>query len=562
MELMNKIMSKSKKKIKSMGMNMPNIAAEKAGKVRKEVLLVILVLLGFVSNLSAQSIPSYYGIENRLRKTSDNTPASNTIDRILIQGKNNIWLGTSRGLSRSTDNGSSWTNYYGSKDFGNESVSAVGEGLGAIWAATWHYIEDASGNPIPKGTGLRYTLDNGTTWKEIKQPVDTNADTITTYGNNKLRTLPIPVGEGNFIYDIAFTKNTIWIVSYYGGLRKSTDMGVTWQRVVLPPDNLDAIKPTDVLNFEFSSSAGKLGYQNNLNHRAFSIVAAGDDTLYVGTANGINKTTDANAQYPSWIKFNHTNQQKPVSGNFVLSLDRNEIDGTIWAGTWKAEGQTEYWGVSSSGNGGKTWETFLADEKVRDFGFRYYTNGVTDVFAAAESGLYRSSNNGMTWIAAPKIVDSESKVEVRATLFLSVECNVLNSNTTEIWIGTNDGLVKAIETPTSSWFEKWKVYFASSGTVTTSESFAFPNPFNPKTDLLRVKYNLANSSSVSLRVFDFGMNLVRTVLQNASHGANPEQVDYWDGKDDVGKIVPNGVYFYRLDVGDGTPLFGKILVMM
>jgi ligand-binding sensor domain-containing protein len=531
-------------------------------KIKKEVLLIVLVIPGFYTYSNAQSIPSGYGIENRLHKSSVNNPASNTVDRILIQGKNNIWLGTSRGLSRSTDNGTSWTNYYSAKEFGTESVSAVAEGLGAVWAATWHYIEDASNNPVPKGTGLRYTLDNGTTWTEIKQPVDANSDTITTYGNNKLRTLPIPVGEGNFIYDIAFTKNTIWIVSYYGGLRRSTDMGKTWQRVVLPPDNLDAIKPTDILNFEFSSSAGKLGYQNNLNHRAFSIVAAGEDTLYVGTANGINKTTDANSQYPSWTKFNHTNQQKPISGNFVLSIDRNEIDGSIWAGTWKAEGQTEYWGVSSSTNGGKTWETFLADEKVRDFAFRYYTNGITDIFAAAESGLYRSSNNGMTWIAAPKIIDSESKFEVRATLFLSVECNVLNSSTTEIWIGTNDGLVKSTESSADDWFEKWKVYFASSGTVSSNESFAFPNPFNPKLDLLRVKYNLTKAANVSLRIFDFGMNLVRTVLQNASRGVNPEQLDYWDGKDDSGKFVGNGVYFYRLDIGDGTPLFGKILVMM
>lgn len=531
-------------------------------KIKKEILFVILIIAGFVSYSYAQGIPAKYGFESKLSKTSDVTPASNTIDRILVQEKNSIWLGTSRGLSRSTDNGATWKNYYNSKDFGTQSVSAVAEGLGAVWAATWHYIADASGNPVPKGTGLRYTLDNGETWTKIEQPVDANADTITAYGNNKLRTLPIPVGEGNFIYDIAFTKNTIWIVSYYGGVRRSSDMGKTWQRVVLPPDNLDAIKPTDVLNFEFSSSAGKLGYQNNLNHRAFSIVAAGEDTLYVGTANGINKTTDANSQYPSWIKFNRTNQQKPISGNFVLALDRNAIDGTIWAGTWKAEGQTEYWGVSSSANGGKTWETCLTDEKVRDFGFRYYTNGTSDVFAAAETGLYRSSNNGATWISAPKIVDSDSKVEIRATLFLSVECNVLNSGTTEVWIGTNDGLVKAIESSAGSWYDKWKVYFASSGSVTTTESFAFPNPFNPKTDLLRIKYNLSKSSSVSLRIFDFGMNLVRTVLQNASRGINPEQLDYWDGKDDTGKVVPNGVYFYRLDIGDDTPLFGKILLMM
>ncbi len=535
---------------------------KKLSEIKKEILFFILVLAGFVSYSNAQGIPTNYGFENKLRKTSDLTPASNTIDRIYIQGKNHIWLGTSKGLSRSTDNGSSWTNYYNTKDFGTQSVSAVAEGLGAIWAATWHFVSDASGNPVPKGTGLRYSQDNGETWIKIDQPVDSNADTITTYGNNKLRTLPIPVGEGNFIYDIAFTKNTIWIVSYYGGVRKSSDMGKTWKRVVLPPDKLDAIKPTDVLNFEFSSSAGKLGYQNNLNHRAFSIVAAGDDTLYVGTANGINKTIDANSQYPSWVKFNRTNQQKPISGNFVLAIDRNEIDGTIWAGTWKAEGQTEYWAVSSSANGGQTWDTFLTNEKVRDFGFRYYTNGITDVFSASESGLYRSSNKGMTWINAPKIVDSESKVELRPTLFLSVESNVLNTNSTEIWIGTNDGLAKALETSTSTWYEKWKVYFASSGTISVSESFAFPNPYNPKLDLLRIKYNLNKSSSISLRVFDFGMNLVRTVLQNAQRGVNPEQLDYWDGKDDLGKVVPNGVYFYRLDIGDNTPLFGKILVIM
>jgi len=529
---------------------------------KREILLIILLVAGFSTYLNAQSIPANYGMEGRLKKVKDLTPASNTIDRILIQGKNNIWLGTSRGLSRSTDNGTSWKNYYNSKEFSTHSISAVAEGLGAVWAATWYYVEDASGNPIPKGSGLRYTQDNGETWNTIKQPIDSSDAMKITYGVNELNSLPITASEQNFIYDIAFTKNTIWIVSFSGGLRKSTDMGKTWHRVVIPPDNLSSIKPTEKLDFDLAPSSGKLNMRGNLNHRAFSLAAAGDDTLYVGTANGINKTTDANSQFPSWVKFNRTNQQKPISGNFVLALERNVVDGFIWAGTWKAEGQTEYWAVSSSANGGKSWETFLTDEKVRDFGFRYYTNGLADVFAAAETGLYRSSNNGMTWIAAPKIIDSETKVELRPTLFLSVECNVLNSNATEIWIGSNDGLAKSFETTTSSWFDKWKVYFASSGTVATNESYAFPNPYNPKLDLLRIKYNLSKESSVSLRVFDFGMNLVRTVLQNARRSANAEQLDYWDGKDDIGKIVPNGVYFYRLDIGDGTPLFGKIIVIM
>jgi flagellar hook assembly protein FlgD len=38
-------------------------------------------------------------------------------------------------------------------------------------------------------------------------------------------------------------------------------------------------------------------------------------------------------------------------------------------------------------------------------------------------------------------------------------------------------------------------------------------------------------------------------------------IDFWDGRDDSGNIVPNGVYFYRVDVDSDTPLFGKVMVL-
>ncbi len=41
-----------------------------------------------------------------------------------------------------------------------------------------------------------------------------------------------------------------------------------------------------------------------------------------------------------------------------------------------------------------------------------------------------------------------------------------------------------------------------------------------------------------------------------------EFIDNWDGKDENSTIVPNGVYFYRIDIGDDEPLFGKIIVLM
>lgn len=101
-------------------------------------------------------------------------------------------------------------------------------------------------------------------------------------------------------------------------LRKSNDLGKTWEKVVVPPDYLNSIKPTDTLNFTISPSSGALGFENNLNHRFFSLKAINDTTILVGTANGINLSTDGGI---SWKKFTHTNQDNSISGNFVLKLD-------------------------------------------------------------------------------------------------------------------------------------------------------------------------------------------------------------------------------------------------
>lgn len=56
---------------------------------------------------------------------------------------------------------------------------------------------------------------------------------------------------------------------------------------------------------------------------------------------------------------------------------------------------------------------------------------------------------------------------------------------------------------------------------------------------------------------------MRTVIQNAVRNLDIDSppIDYWDGRDDSGVYVPNGVYFYRIDVGDKDPVYGKILVM-
>ncbi len=528
----------------------------------KKIFVELLFVTVFSVISLAQPLPVNYELgTSRLAKVADATPASNSIERILIRD-NTIWLGTGNGLSKSTDNGTTWTNYYKSSVFGEEGISALGYYNGTIWAATWHSIDLGGGQIDGQGSGLKYSTDQGLSWTSITQPVDDRGDSSVVYGINKLRALPVTATQQNFTHSIGFTKNAIWIASKAGGLRKSTDNGKTWQRVVLPPDYLDSIKPSDTLHFSMQVTAGKFGPEAYDNYEAFSILTVDDNTIYVGTVAGINKSTDGGI---SWIKFNHTNQSNPISGNYIWSMSLNEYDNSIWASTWRANSSMEFNCISRSQDGGKTWSNFLTGEQAREINFKYLgTSGSyigADILAATMNGLFRSSNNGTSWIAAPQIKDDNSNSTINTSTFLSVKTNRRSDNSTDIWIGTDNGLARLNET-TGFWTGSWKVFLASTNLAATTDSYAFPNPFSPNRQVVKIKYSTTESASVTIRIMDFGMNLVRTVIQNAQRVAKSQQLEVWDGKDGNGRIVPNGVYFYRIDLGSGNPLFGKIMVLM
>lgn len=530
---------------------------------------IALLIVSFSVGLIAQSLPLNFNMgEKKVAKLSNVsaiTPASNTIEQVLVDDNGTIWLATSRGLSKSTDNGTNWENFYKTTDFGDRAVAKVGYHDGTIWAGLWHGEEGIDGEIVPTGDGLRYSTDNGTSWVEIPQPVDDPNDKQIVYGNNVLDALPTTVPQKNLVYDIDFTSEAIWIATFAGGLRKSTDMGETWQRVVLPPDYLDEISPEDTLDFDLSPVSGELGLEENYNHRVFSIDVVNDSLMYVGTSGGINMSTDGGI---SWRKFNHQNQDQPISGNFIVEIGYDDYTKTVWAASWKAVDLAEYWAVSSSSNGGETWQTYLPDARAHDFGFKYTYSGQnksdSEVLIATEEGVFRSSNGGSTWIANPTPIDSETGLALPATQYRAVNANFLSDNTTDIWLGSLDGLAKINETQYSFWNGDWKVFIASKELASDIESYAFPNPFSPDEERVTILYSTGGKDTeVTIRIFDFGMNLVRTVIQNAPRvGSLGEQKEIWDGRDENGSIVPNGVYFYRVDLGSGEPIYGKIMVLM
>jgi hypothetical protein len=514
---------------------------------------LIILFIAAASAAFSQVLLKNHLLADELKEINiaqDENPASNSINGIIFQD-NKIWIGTSRGVSLSTDNGTTWQNFYGNEAFGTESVSAIGYDTltNTFWASTAHSIKKDD-QFLPEGSGLRYTTDDGLTWTTIPQPLDNGNDSVEVYGINQIRALPVTVAVQNLVYDIAFTPGNVWIATFAGGLRRSTDKGQTWKRVVLPPDYLNSINPDDTLNFCLQPVAGRFCPEGNLNHRVFSVMAI-YDTLYVGTAGGINKSTDNGM---SWVKYSHSNQDYPISGNFVVALGYQTATNTIWAATWKAEGASEFYGVSSTDDNGSTWKTFLEGERVHNFGFGG-VNG-NQVAAPSDDGVFRTSNQGVTWLKPGTITDNTTGLTLLSNSFYSV---AFNGN--DVWLGSGEGLAKITES--GMWTGTWKLFIASQP---VEETYAYPNPFNPKTDLLKIKYNITSPDQITIRIFDFGMNYVRTVIQNADR--NPQHmvdksgaVDYWDGRDDSGRTVANGVYFYRVEKSSGDPIYGKILVI-
>jgi hypothetical protein len=71
-----------------------------------------------------------------------------------------------------------------------------------------------------------------------------------------------------------------------------------------------------------------------------------------------------------------------------------------------------------------------------------------------------------------------------------------------------------------------------------------PNPFNPQTT---ISFTLAQRALVQLSIYDVNGAHVRTLV-NEDRAAGTYQMR-WNGRDESGRAVASGVYFYRLDAG-------------
>jgi len=127
-----------------------------------------------------------------------------------------------------------------------------------------------------------------------------------------------------------------------------------------------------------------------------------------------------------------------------------------------------------------------------------------------------------------------------------------------VWAGNADGLVK-----TEDDGDTWKVYrsFVPIGTKGSETVYAYPNPFSPKlfTQVTRIHYRPERDGYVTIKIYDFAMNLVREIKAGQKM-AGKEYDEIWDGRNDEDEVVANGTYFLKLE-GSGQTEWGKIVVI-
>ncbi len=99
--------------------------------------------------------------------------------------------------------------------------------------------------------------------------------------------------------------------------------------------------------------------------------------------------------------------------------------------------------------------------------------------------------------------------------------------------------------------ERQRKFGDGGGQATTSapvtSKFSLDIAPNPTSRMATIVYSLPSETRASLRVFDISGRMVRK-LYDGKQTAGKHSI-IWDGQDNNGRVLPNGVYFLDLDIG-------------
>ncbi len=458
-------------------------------------------------------------------------------------------------LSRTRDGGASWQQVdLDSLRFGQWRAYAMEtRGPNAIAGLAYATANDF-GERIDTGSGFLFSTNGGDTFRFTAPITDRVGDSTLVYGVSRLRAFSFltPDGAAPFSISLDADSGVVYAAAGEAGLRRSINSGASWQRVVLPPDTQDELRP-DALNAFYVGPRTRTP-RGHFNHVVYSVLVDEAGTVWAGSRLGLNRSDDRGV---SWRRLTARAGAGSLPASAVQVIREQPLAGArnpVWIALVPAGVQAEVagatFGVAVTRDGGLTYEQTLLGEQVFDFAFRGST-----VYAAAARGLFASDDGGRSWRLLRDFFDADrpgSTVPLGARVF-----SVATTADGALWVGTEAGLARSLDGGAT-----WRVFRADvplaperpDASQPVVDTYAYPNPFSPALDgLVRIRFD---GGDATVRIFDFAMRLVRTL---DADGSGEREVQ-WDGFDARGVRAPNGPYFYAVEQG-GRSVRGKILVI-
>ena len=431
----------------------------------------------------------------------------------------------------------------------------------------WAGLAFDTGGGEPGAGGFLVSTDGGESFARRAPQLDAPGDSTLQYGGATLPAVPITQQAGSTPQALAFgpDADTTWVAGLRSGVRWSADGGQSWSRAVLPPDTSRTIDPSTDTNLLLAPPLDD--GRGSLNHLGYSVLVDETGTVWAGTGRGVNRSlrgTVTPSGRRGWRRFAAGDSGQGPPGALVVSLaEQPRPDGRnpVWMASWASQqqgGRLQRFGVAVTPNGGATFRQALIGERVYDLAARR-----TRVYAAAETGLFVSADQGRTWRSVERF-----PVRGEEVLPSSLTTRAVATTETALWVGTTEGLLRldrSVEGRLLRENPTWQLFRAEtpvnpeepSEQVPDVATYAYPNPFVPsRDDLVRIAYELDAPRTVTVTIYDFGMNRVRTITEQKPAG---QQETVWRGRDAQGLRVPTGTYVYTVDLGDRT-VDGKIVV--
>jgi len=493
------------------------------------------------SNIYAGTYGSgvFLSTNNGSNWTQVNNGLPNTNNEILSLAVcgDNIFAGTYFGVYLSTNNGTNWTQV--NSGLTNNTVFAFTVSGADIYAGT--------------GDGVFLSTNNGTNWSKLNLiassvlaitysgtniyaatdggiflSTNNGADWTQVYDNQGLETL---TASGTNIF--AGTEN---------GVILSTDNGTTWTI------NNDGLPNTLDISLVASGT---------------NIFAGTDLGVYLSTNNGTNWIHQLNYGLGQILKF----YSLVITGDNIFA----GINGVVYLST----------------NNGTSW--ILVDNGLTNKYVQTLVCSGTNIFAGTMlNGVYLSTDNGTNWVPVNNgitlndvIIDNGIPQNLGVFSFAVSGNNVFAAKDSEVYLSTNNGANWTnISTGLHGGVDPLAILgtniFAGTGgagvwrrplseiTGVTNEVKAvpkeytlfqnYPNPFNPTTT---IKYSVPIESNVNIRVYNSLGQTVREINEG-----NRQPGSYEINFDASG--LSSGIYFYSIKAGsaDGNKDFSTVKKMI